>query len=201
MNHDSPLFIPEIQSVHGQNPQSLIEKIVRDRIKDSIYWKEECFGINAATLIDKAIKLEYIGGVYGGTQKPTPFICLLFRMLQIQPDMNIILEFIHNSDIKYLRALGIVYFRFVASAIHIYETLEPLLQDYRKLRERTSSGEFIITHMDELVDRLLHDDKIFNLVLPRIPKRFILEKTHQLAAYISPIAAELDEDGAESIVQ
>lgn len=33
-------------SVKGTNPQYLIEKIIRTRIYDSLYWKEQCFGLS-----------------------------------------------------------------------------------------------------------------------------------------------------------
>jgi hypothetical protein len=35
--------------IRGVNPATLFEKAVRDRITDSYYWKEQCFGLNAAT--------------------------------------------------------------------------------------------------------------------------------------------------------
>jgi len=38
-----------VKSVHGTNPQNLIEHIVRERIFASVYWKEECFGLNGAS--------------------------------------------------------------------------------------------------------------------------------------------------------
>jgi len=54
----------------------------------------------AALLIDKASALKYIGGTYGGNIKPAPFLCLLLKMLQIQPDKDIIIEFIRNEHFK-----------------------------------------------------------------------------------------------------
>lgn len=36
---------PSATTIHGTNPQNLIEKIIRDRIYTSRYWKEECFGL------------------------------------------------------------------------------------------------------------------------------------------------------------
>lgn len=47
-----------------------------------------------------------VGGMNGEPQKPTPFVCLILKMLQIQPDKDIIVEFIKNDDFKYLRLLG-----------------------------------------------------------------------------------------------
>ena len=51
--------------IRGVNPATLIETAVRDRITDSLYWKESCFGLNAATLLDRAAEMSYIGGTYG----------------------------------------------------------------------------------------------------------------------------------------
>jgi len=36
----------DAHTVKGTNPQYLIEKIIRTRIYDSIYWKEQCFGLS-----------------------------------------------------------------------------------------------------------------------------------------------------------
>jgi pre-mRNA-splicing factor 38A len=54
----------------------------------------------AELLVDKAMQIKYLGGVYSGVVKPTPFLCLLLKMLQIQPDKDIILEFIRQQEFK-----------------------------------------------------------------------------------------------------
>ena len=71
------------------------------KIYDCPYWKEQCFGLSAVTLIDRAIELDHIGGAYSGVFRPTDFICLALKMLQIGPDKETVLEFIHNDDYKY----------------------------------------------------------------------------------------------------
>ena len=103
---------PLAAHVHGTDPQvklefkgrcwcglvqNLIEKIVRDKIHECRYWKEECFGLSAELLVDKAVELNHVGGTFGGAQQPCPFLCLTAKMLQIQPDKDIIIEFIKNS--------------------------------------------------------------------------------------------------------
>lgn len=40
---------------------ALIDHITRTRVFNNKYWKEECFGLTAVTLVDKAIKLDSIG--------------------------------------------------------------------------------------------------------------------------------------------
>ena len=53
----------------------------------------------AESLIDKAIELKYIGGVYSN-QRPTEFICLLLKLLQIQPEKEILIEYLQAEDFK-----------------------------------------------------------------------------------------------------
>ena len=76
--------VADAEFVHGTNPQYLIEKITRQKIYDSVYWKEHCFGLNEETLLEKAVELGYIGGVYGPLSKPTKFLCLVLKLLQLQ---------------------------------------------------------------------------------------------------------------------
>ena len=105
----------------------------------------------AASLIDKALELKCIGGVYGN-QRPTEFLCLLLKLLQIQPDKEILIEYLQADEFKcalngcrvlccsdtcrYLRALSALYIRMTFRPAEVYEILEPLLKDYRKLRLR-----------------------------------------------------------------
>ncbi|KAF2629478.1 PRP38-domain-containing protein, partial [Macroventuria anomochaeta] len=83
--------------IRGQNPALLFEKGVRERITESYYWKEQCFGLNAATLCDRAVELKFIGGTSGITGRPTPFLCLAFKMLQLVPERDVVLEMLNFS--------------------------------------------------------------------------------------------------------
>ncbi len=92
--------------IHGINPALLIEKIIRERILETLYWKEQCFGLNAATWCDRATALMCIGG-QTALQQPTDFMCLVFKLLQIQPEKDIILAYLDDQgDFKY----GLRYF-------------------------------------------------------------------------------------------
>jgi pre-mRNA-splicing factor 38A len=84
--------------IRGQNPALLFEKGVRERITESYYWKEQCFGLNAASVCDRASELKFIGGTSGITGKPTPFLCLAFKLLQLVPEKEIILEYLNFRD-------------------------------------------------------------------------------------------------------
>ncbi len=174
-----------------------MEKILRSKIYQSMYWKEHCFGLTAESLVEKAVDLNYLGGTYGGQRKPTNFMCLVLKLLQLQPDKEIVVEFIKNEDYKYVRVLGArrsprravlrsrpraaltasaaapgaFYLRLVGKPLEVYQYLEPLYNDYRKLRLRNADGSFALAHMDEVVDELLRNDYLFDIALPRIPNR------------------------------
>jgi len=178
---------PRAHQIHGTNPQFLIDKIVRLKIHNDPYFKEKCFALTAETLVDRAIELKYIGGTFGGNRRPSNFLCLILKMLQIQPDDEIVLEFVKNKDYKYLRALGAFYWRLVGRAQDIYKVLEPLYSDYRRLVVRKESGKFEELNMDEFIDNLIRNDIYCDVTLPRISKRHVLEEEGLLDAYQSAL--------------
>uniref|UniRef100_A0A8R1IGW3 Pre-mRNA-splicing factor 38 n=1 Tax=Caenorhabditis japonica TaxID=281687 RepID=A0A8R1IGW3_CAEJA len=179
------------KTVKGTNPQFLVEKIIRQRIYDSMYWKEHCFALTAELVVDKGMDLRYIGGIYAGNIKPTPFLCLALKMLQIQPDKDIVLEFIQQEEFKYIRALGAMYLRLTFESTEIYKYLEPLYNDFRKLRFMNKMGRFEAIYMDDFIDNLLREDRYCDIQLPRLQKRWALEEVDALPQYKSLLDGDL----------
>ena len=82
-------------------------------------------------------------------------------------------------------------------AVDVYEVLEPLLKDFRKLRYRNQSrytcpicvsriiqlhsAGYDLTYIDEFVDQLLNEERVCDIILPRLPKRTVLEENGELA--------------------
>lgn len=184
-------MLPGTKSVHGTDPQFLIEKIIRERIYESLYWKEECFGLTVELLLEKAVRLTCIGGTFGGNQKPTPFLCLLLKLLQLQPDIEIVYALIKDPEFKYLRVLASFYLRLIGHAKEIYRKLEPLYCDYRKIRIKSTTSEYSIICVDQIIDSLLHEDRIFSIALPRLPTRRHVELKEGLEPRLSPLSSEL----------
>jgi pre-mRNA-splicing factor 38A len=52
-----------------------------------------------------------------------------------------------------------------------YKYLEPLLNDYRKIRTQNRDGKFELSHMDEFIDTLLREERVCDVILPRIQVR------------------------------
>ncbi|KAL3843511.1 hypothetical protein ACJIZ3_000914 [Penstemon smallii] len=185
---------PLAKNIRGTNPQNLVEKILRTKIYQNTYWKEQCFGLTAETLVDKAMELDHLGGTHGGNRKPAPFMCLVMKMLQIQPDKEIVVEFIKNPEYKYVRVLGAFYLRLTGTDVDVYRYLEPLYNDYRKLRLRTNDGKFTLTHVDEFIDDLLTKDYSCDIALPRIKKRMTLEAIGSLEPRRSALEDDFEEE-------
>ena len=181
-----------MKSTAAQNISS-VELILRNRVFNSYYWKEKCFGLTSETIIDKILELKYIGGMNHSSNQPTDFICLFIKLLQLNPSEEIIDEYLSDPDLKYLRALTALFIRFAYPPVKIYTKLEKLYCDYKKLVILKSKG-YAIIHMDEYIDSLLNEEHIFEISLPKIPKRSVLEENGELKPYVSVLENELNVD-------
>ncbi|KAH8162658.1 hypothetical protein CIB48_g5585 [Xylaria polymorpha] len=174
---------------NGLNPATIMEKAVRERIVDSYFWKEQCFGVNEADIVDRVVShVSFIGGTYGDSQKPSPFLCLAFKLLQLAPGDDVLEAYLKygGEKFKYLRALACFYVRLTRKAENVYATLEPFLEDGRKLRRRGRAGA-ALTFVDEFVDSLLTKDRVCATSLWQMPKREILEDLDLLEPRVSPL--------------
>ncbi|KAF4983162.1 hypothetical protein FZEAL_1385 [Fusarium zealandicum] len=189
---------------NGLNPATIMEKAVKDRIVDSYFYKEQCFALNEADIVDRVVEhVSFIGGTYGVTQKPSPFLCLAFKLLELSPNDAILQEYLKygGDEFKYLRVLACFYFRLTRQAKDVYEMLEPYLEDRRKLRRRGRAG-VVLTYVDDFVDELLTKDRVCGTSLWKMPKREILEDLEILEPRVSPLGDLEDlleeEDAAEA---
>lgn len=186
---------------NGLNPANVMEKAVRERIVDSYFFKEQCFGVNEADIVNRVVDHVYfIGGTYGSTQKPTPFLCLAFKLLQLAPGDDILKEYLEygGEKFKYLRALAAFYIRLTRRAKDVYLMLEPYLEDKRKLRRKGRAGTSL-TYIDEFVDDLLIKERVCGTSLLKMPSRDLLEDLDELEPRVSPLGdledlLEEDED-------
>lgn len=192
--HDRGLA-KNVRQVHGVNPVLLIEKIIRERIQDLVYWKLNCFGIDILKFVEKAANLKIVTGA-NIHNNPSHFQCLLMKLLQIQPKMEVIREFLSQRRFKYLTCLAMFYVRLVCDLKEVYQKLEPFLEDYRKIRFRDSPyTEVKLYHIDEFADDLLHKERVCDLILPRLVNRVVLEDAGELETVLDSESdsEEIDE--------
>lgn len=52
---------------------------------------------------------------------------------------------------------------------------------------------FSLTHMDEFIDKLLHEERVCDIILPRLPKREVLEETENLAPRKSALMDAMED--------
>ena len=169
---------------------NLLEQITRTKVYNCNYWKEKCFSLTSDSLLDRVFEIQYIGGIIPTTNQPTDFLCLLVKLLQLNPKEEIIYLYLDDISNKYLRALTVFYIRLTFPPIKVYTLLENLYSDYSKLRMINNKGKFEIIHMDEFIDNLLTKESIFNIAMPQLTKRYILEETGKLP----PRKSLLDDD-------
>lgn len=78
--------------------------------------------------------------------------------------------YFHAENIPFQRIV------FAGRPLEVYQYLEPLYNDYRKVRVRGEDGRFRLSHVDEIIDDMLRRDHLFDIALPRIPARITLER-------------------------
>lgn len=189
---------------NGLNPATILEKPVRERIVDSYFWKDQCFALNEADVVNRVVDhVQFIGGTYGDSQRPSPFLCLAFKLLQLAPSDDILREYLDygGEKFKYLRALACFYVRLTRPAKEVYMWLEPFLEDRRKLKRKARTGT-TLTYMDQFVDDLLTKERVCATSLWKMPKREVLEDLEVLEPRISPlgdIEDLLEEDEVEEV--
>jgi pre-mRNA-splicing factor 38A len=173
---------PLISSVSGSDPQNLLEYITRQKIYDSRFWKEECFGLTVADVLEKSTSLQCIGAL------PAHFLALCLKLLQLHPETELVTEtFVDQEDFKYTRVLGCLYLRLTGRPTEIYERLEPLYRDRRKLRVWTPPC-WGLKHVDDFIHECLTEPRILNLSLPRLPSRRSLQEAGYLEEGPRPTA-------------
>ncbi|KAG7813404.1 hypothetical protein KL921_000950 [Ogataea angusta] len=194
-------LVANAKQVHGVHPVFLIEKILRERIFDSQYWKRECQHADLLVLLDRGAELEQIGTyANAGRTLPTPFICLLLRLLQLQPAADIIDHLLVQTDFVYLTALAALYARITCQSVIVYQKLEPLLADERRLNIIDSQTVKSIS-LGQYIDELLQGTKFRDMVLPRLVDRLVLEDQELLEPQQSSMPEESESMCEEEIIK
>lgn len=146
----------------------------------------------------RAMNLTHVGGTWGAHRRPTPFLCLLLKMLMIQPEMAIVETFLSEKDFRYVRLLGAFYVRLVGTGEEVYKCLETLYADNRKFKFRQSDGTFTIDYIDNFIDNLLTTTRVCDTTLPPLVSRKVLTDRGKLGNRISLLDDMLAEESDAS---
>lgn len=184
----------------------LIEPIVRQRIQDSIFYKQHLYLTNEQTILPVIVSnIKYIAGT-DASGRPSPFILCLLRLLELLPTKEIVAVYLNQvgyNKFKYLTALVLFYVRLVFLAPEVYTIFDEYLKDYRRLRCQLKSPNFTeakipihysVTYMDSWADDLLNEERVCDLILPYIAPR----QTLVLEGLVGPRIYDVASDGADS---
>lgn len=153
--------------------------------------------ILAAALAKRAMNLTYVGGTWGAHRRPTPFLCLLLKMLMIQPEMAIVEAFLSEKDFRYVRLLGAFYVRLVGTGEEVYKCLETLYADNRKFKFRQLDGTYVVDYIDNFIDNLLTTTRVCDTTLPPLVSRKVLTDRGKLGKRVSLLDDLLAEEESD----
>ena len=170
------------KTIRNLAPQHLIDAPTRQKIYNSVFYQQYCFGVNLVTFVDRAQLLKGVGGIYGTYKQPSNFICLFLKLLELEPSNNVIEHFLSTRvwQMKHLRLLAALYIRFAYPSDDVYLKLEPLLTRYEKVAVLTDEG-YVSSHFDEVIDSFLKKKLWCGIQLPPLtPRHGIPPRVSQL---------------------
>ncbi|WPK24558.1 hypothetical protein PUMCH_001837 [Australozyma saopauloensis] len=169
------------------NKASLVEPIIRHRVQDSLFYKQYLHLTNEQTILSViAEHVHFIGGT-DSNNRPSPFLCSLVRLLEIEPSKEILELYLTQNgynEFKYLTAMTLLYCRMVTGST-FFSFFDRYITDYRKLRFQDKSFRLVdgvpihysIKCMDEWVDDLVEQERIVDIKIPYLaPRLFYVER-------------------------
>lgn len=193
------------------NKSYLVEPIIRNRIKDSIFYKQYLYLTNEQTILPVIVnQVKYIGGL-DANNRPSPFLCCFLRLLEINPSNDIIKLYLSRFEFKYLVCLTLMVIRMTKKSVDIYTIYDNYLTNYSKLRYLLPSPEFVngipvnygVTFMDQFIDDLLKKDRVVGLILPRLDRRTKLVENGLISErvyHVTSLDQEEEEEAEEEFV-
>ncbi|OBA23341.1 PRP38-domain-containing protein [Metschnikowia bicuspidata var. bicuspidata NRRL YB-4993] len=166
------------------NKASLVEPIIRHRVQDSLFYKQYLHLTNEQSILPVVAEhVQFVAGT-DSSSRPSPFLCCLVRMLEIEPPIEIVRIYLDQNgyqEFKYLTALTLLYCRMVMGAADFYVLHDEYIKDYRKLRFKgknpTVTDEipvhYKIKHMDEWVDELATEERVVDIKIPYMGLRLV----------------------------
>ncbi|KAG5417406.1 hypothetical protein I9W82_005039 [Candida metapsilosis] len=190
------------------NKSYLVEPIIRHRIHDSIFYKQHLYLTNESTILPVISQhVHYVSGA-DSVGRPSPFIQCILRLLELEPSkeiINVYLDQLSYNEFKYLTALTLLYIRLVYPSEEVYNIFDKYAQDYRKLRIRLKTPQFDsmqqpihykLGYMDEFIDDLLTQERVVDLILPRlIPRLSLVER-----GLVAPRQYFIDDEQQKDLV-
>ncbi len=176
---------------------------IRKKINRTEAWLNSIADATLLDIVKLGARLDYVGGLVGtdlAAAQPTPFLALLLRLVELRLTEELALELVTQTQLKYLRILGIAFFRFAVKgdAVLVHTALDVGFGDFRRIRIREPAGTFVVRAMDEVCDMLLSEEGVFlGVPLPALmPRASVAVVTSELLQwpYAAPSTADVTEE-------
>lgn len=167
-----------------ENKAHLLTPIVRQRIQESLFYKQHLHLANELALVPVVVnEVHFVGGT-DDSGRPSPFLCCLLRMLELEPLDEIVQLYLSQNgynEFKYLTAMALLYCRMVSNGPTVYSLYDQYIEDYRKLRVQLKTPKFVqdrpiryeLSHLDEWVELLVTSDVVVDVTLPYLNPRLV----------------------------
>lgn len=186
------------------NKAYLVDAILRQRVQDSLFYKQHLYATNESSWAEVVVnEVQYVGGL-DSSNRPSPFLCCFVRMLEIEPSLEIVHEYLDQGgfrEFKYLTALALLYCRVVWLAADFYAVHDEYIRDYRKLRVRLKNPvvtdkvqHYKLGTFDQWVDELAVAERVVDIKVPYLAPRAALATRGSVSARTYGVEDEVAEE-------
>eukprot|EP00672_Neobodo_designis_P010362 CAMPEP_0174860776 /NCGR_PEP_ID=MMETSP1114-20130205/49991_1 /TAXON_ID=312471 /ORGANISM="Neobodo designis, Strain CCAP 1951/1" /LENGTH=160 /DNA_ID=CAMNT_0016095761 /DNA_START=69 /DNA_END=547 /DNA_ORIENTATION=+ len=152
-----------------------LSEVLRKKVLRSSYWLGRCADATFLDVVALAADLDFVEGMRGEAEmaQPTPFVCLIQRLCQLDPPPELIHELIDQKQLKYVRLLGILFVRLtVEDPVAVHAAIDVGLADFRMVRVREPLGAAVEAQpLDVAVEKLVEEETFFGVPLPSLLSR------------------------------
>ncbi|KAF5838667.1 PRP38 family-domain-containing protein [Dunaliella salina] len=147
-----------------------LESVLRANILGSDYYNKTCLEMSTwEEVIDEIYECveDVEPWMSGNARGPSTAFCLLHRLFTLKLNTKQVKDTINHRDSPYIRAIGLLFLRYVADPKTLLSWVGPFLADKEELAP--SPGGDKVT-MGDFVRDIILEQYYFETIFPRIPK-------------------------------
>ncbi|KAI3432834.1 hypothetical protein D9Q98_010418 [Chlorella vulgaris] len=157
---------------YGNTSTFNLESVLLQNIKRSQYWEKRAKDIaDYDELVDEIY--ETVDNVEpwmsGNARGPSTAFNLLYRLCQLKPDVRQVRQMLDHRDSPFIRAIGLLYLRYVCDPRQLWEWIRTYLRDEEDF-EPSPAGLGRSVTIGEFARDIMLDQFYFETIFPRVPK-------------------------------
>ncbi|CAL8462049.1 g1580 [Coccomyxa elongata] len=157
---------------YGNTTTYNVESVLQKNIVNSEYFRDTCMKLSTwEEVVDEIFYSvsDVEPWMSGNARGASTAFCLLYRLFTLVPSKQQVKALVDHTDSPYIRAVGFLYIRYVASPRTLWEWIAPYVRDSEEINPSPEGHGKPVT-MGEFVRDVFLEQYYFETIFPRVPK-------------------------------